>query len=74
MCKREQLSYDDQNNVANRDRKAMHRRAQRAEGALERARYWFEAVRFYGEKIGDGYLSAIAGEALVAMNVPDKEG
>ena len=51
----------------------MHRRAQQAEGALERARYWFEAVRFYGEKIGDGYLSAIAGQALVAMNTPDKE-
>ena len=56
-----------------KDREAMHRRAQQAEGALERARYWFEAVRFYGEKIGDGYLSAIAGQALVAMNTPDKE-
>ncbi len=49
----------------------MHRRAQVAEGALERARYWFEAIVFYGEKIGDGYLSAIAGQALKAMTTPD---
>ena len=57
----------------NKDREAMHRRAQQAEGALERAGYWFEAVRFYGEKIDDGYLSAIAGQALIAMKTPDKE-
>ncbi len=56
-----------------KDREAMHRRAQQAEGALKRARYWFEAVRFYGEKIGDGYLSTIAEEALAAMKTPNKE-
>ena len=57
-----------------KDREAMHRRAQQAEGALEQARYWFEAVRFYGEKVGDGYLIAIAGQALDAMKTPGKEG
>ncbi len=56
-----------------KDREAMHRRAQQAEGSLERARYWFRAVQFYGEKIGDGYLSAIGGAALDALNTPDKE-
>ena len=56
-----------------KSREAMHRRAQQAEGALERARYWFEAIRYYGEKIDDGYLSAIAGEALIAMSEQHKE-
>ncbi len=56
-----------------KDREAMHRRAQQAEGALERARYWFEAIVFYGEKTGDGYLSAIGGAALDALNTIERE-
>ena len=60
--------------IVDKDREAMHRRAQQAEGALERARYWFRAVQFYGEKTGDAYLSAIGGAALDAMNTQHKEG
>ena len=56
-----------------KDREAMHRRAQQAEGALERARYWFRAVQFYGEKTGDVYLTGIGGAALDALKTPDKE-
>ncbi len=58
----------------NKDREAMHRRAQQAEGALERARHWFRAVQFYGEKTGDAYLAAIGGAALDALNTPDRDG
>lgn len=46
------------------DRSRMHRRAQSAEGKLERARFWVRAIAHRGRESGDGYLVAIAERAL----------
>jgi hypothetical protein len=45
----------------------MHRRAQRAEGALERAQFWVECIRHRALQTGDGYMRAVADEALREM-------
>ena len=49
-------------------RERMHRRAQSAEGAMERARFWIECIQEQGRKTQNVYLIAIATEALRQMD------
>jgi len=49
-------------------RNIMHRRAQLAEGALDRSRFWVERIYEWAVENRDGYLMAISREALRQMD------
>ena len=56
--------YTEETERANR----MHRRAQRAEGAMQRARFWIECIEKRGQKTNDAYIVSVAKEVIKEMD------